>query len=258
MENRTAYTIKLEDSGDPNYLHRLMVGTPTTGLVRVEWVMARYGQIIPMNWSKVEMFEFLSGYMPLRYTVDDAQNLIVGEALKAKMEWLLLLEHDVILPPDAFVRLNKYMRDKTVPVVSGLYYYRSRPSEPLIFRGRGTGAFLDFELGDEVWCDGVPTGCLLIHSSILQTMWDESEEYQVGNRTARRVFHSPRDIWIDPETDSQMMLTGTSDLAWCARIIQEDVFTKAGWSDYREKQYPFLVDTNIFCKHIDMDGTQYP
>jgi hypothetical protein len=35
-------------------------------------------------------------------------------------------------------------------------------------------------------------------------------------------------------------------------------FKKAGWHDFEGKKYPFLIDTNIFCKHIDPDGTQYP
>ena len=32
---------------------KLLIFTPTTGLVRMEWVRARYGQIIPTNWSNV-------------------------------------------------------------------------------------------------------------------------------------------------------------------------------------------------------------
>ncbi len=257
-ESRTAYTVKVDDSGEPDYLHRLLVGTATTGILRVEWHMARTGQIIPMNWSKVDMFEFLNSYMPLRYTVDNAQNLIVKAAIESKTEWLLLLEHDIMPPPDAFVRFNEYMNSKRYPVVSGLYYYRSRPSEPLVFRGRGTGVYTDWKMGDKVFCDGVPTGCLLIHNSILKVLWDESEEYQVGNRFTRRIFHSPRDHWVDPETSDTTMLVGTSDLAWCTRLMKDGVFEKAGWPEYQNMRWPFLVDTNIFCIHIDIDGTQYP
>ena len=58
-----------------------------------------------------------------------------------------------------------YMQQGDVPVVSGLYFTKSEPSEPLIYRGRGSGAYLDFRMGDKVYADGVPTGCLLIHHS---------------------------------------------------------------------------------------------
>jgi hypothetical protein len=35
-------------------------------------------------------------------------------------------------------------------------------------------------------------------------------------------------------------------------------FEKAGWREYQDKQWPFLVDTNIFCRHINPDGEQFP
>jgi len=252
------YRTIIRDSGDPGYVNRLLVATPATGLVRMEWVQARYGQIIPTNWSMVQMCQFVDSFIPLRYQVDDAQNLIVQQVVEQDFEWLLLIEHDVLLPPDAFIRINQYIRKADIPVVSGLYYTRSRPSEPLVYRGRGTSFFDGFELGDLVWCDGVPTGILLIHGSILRAMWGESEPYSVYGTTTRRVFNTPRDIWMNPEQTQFNVTQGTSDLAWCTRIMQDEFFEKAGWADYQGMQYPFLVDTNIFCRHIDMDGTQYP
>lgn len=252
------YRTIVQDSNDPGYVNRLFIGTPVTGLVRVEWVAARYGQIVPVNWSNVQAMEFVNSYMPLRYQVADAQNMIVKIVVEKEFEWCLLVEHDVILPPDAFLRFNQYMRDPIVPVVSGLYFTRARPSEPLIFRGRGNGAFVDFELGDKVWCDGVPTGCLLIHAGILREMWNESEEYQVKGTTTRRVFDTPRNLWIDPESGQFNTTTGTSDLDWCTKVMKGNYFAKAGWDEFAGKENPFLVDTNIFCRHIDMSGEQFP
>jgi hypothetical protein len=149
-------------------------------------------------------------------------------------------------PADAFVRFNTYMREAKVPVISGLYYTRSRPSEPLIFRGRGNSFYHNWKQGDLVWCDGVPTGCLLIHSSILKAMWDESSEYFTNNQIVRRVFDTPRHVWYDPETKEHNMQTGTSDLEWCTRVMKGNFFEKAGWPEYKDKEFPFLVDTNNF------------
>lgn len=257
------YRTIVKDSGDPGYVNRLLVGTPTTGLVRIEWVMGRYGQTIPPNWSMVQMNQYMNAYIPLRYQVADAQNLIVKQAIEGDFEWLLLIEHDNVLPPDAFKRWNLYMMEKQVPVVSGLYYTRSRPSEPLVYRGRGTGCFTEWEFGDKVWCDGVPTGALLIHMGILRKMWEEAEPYIIqhpsGNRDeTRKVFETPRGHWFDPETNQFNSTQGTSDLDWCSRVMEGEYFAKAGWNEYQEKEYPFLVDTNIFVKHINPDGEQFP
>jgi len=253
-----AYRTIVKDSGDPGYVNRLLIGTATTGLVRIEWVQARYGQIIPMNWSQVQMLEYFNSYIPLRYQVADAQNLIIKEMIDKDFEWLLLLEHDVILPPDAFIKFNQYMRDEKTPVVSGLYFSRAQPSEPLIFRGRGTSVHVDFQMGDKVWADGVPTGCLLIHYSLIKAMWDDSPEYNLRGTVTRRVFNTPATLWYDPESGQYNTTQGTSDLAWCTRVMKEDYFKKTGWTEFADKEYPFLVDTSIFCRHINPDGSSYP
>ena len=252
------YRTVVNDSADPGYVNRLLVGTAVTGLVRIEWVQARYGQIIPANWSMVQMLQYLDSYLPLRYQVDDAQNLIVKEAIERDFEWLLLWEHDVMPPPDATIRLNQWIQRADTPIVSGLYYTRSHPSEPLVYRGRGVGAYTDWQFGDLVHCDGVPTGFLLIHMGILRSMWDESEEYTIAGQKTRRVFQTPRNVWFDPESGQYNTLSGTSDLAWCTRVIQGEYFRKSGWMAYADKQYPFVLDTNLFCRHINPNGEQFP
>jgi hypothetical protein len=253
------YRTVVDDSGNLGYVNRLLVGTATTGSVRMEWVCARYGQVIPTNWSMVQALHFMDGYVPLRYQVADAQNLIVRDAVNSDFEWLLLLEHDTMPPPDAFIRFNEYMRRGDVPVVSGLYYTKTTPPEPLVYRGRGNGAYDLFALGDLVWCDGVPTGCLLIHCAILREIWKDSEEYEVRSGVqTRRVFETPMRQWYDPESGQYNAATGTSDLEWCTRVMQEEYFARAGWDAYQEKEYPFLVDTNILCSHIDQNGVQFP
>jgi hypothetical protein len=89
-------------------------------------------------------------------------------------------------------------------------------------------------------------------------MWEDSEEYAIQGKAVRRVFRTPTDMWFDPEGNQFNTTGGTSDLEWCSRVIDGGYLAKAGWHEYAEKQYPFLIDTNIFCRHIDIDGTVYP
>ena len=256
------YRMVIKDSGDPGYVNRILIAHPVTGLLRVEWVQARYGQIVPVNWSQVTMMQYLQqGLYPLRYLVADAQNFIVQEAVKKDFEWLLFWEHDVIPPPDLLIKINKYIRDEKTPVVSGLYYTRSRPSEPLVFRGRGTGAYTNWQVGDHVWVDGVPTGMLLVHMAIIKAMYEDSAEYRIpyGDMpVVRRVFRDPRDIYFDPETGNYNSLSGTSDLEWSTRVIEGKYLAKAGWKAHAKKRYPFLIDTSLFCRHCNPDGEMFP
>ena len=239
---------------------RLCIGTPTTGLMRVEWIAARYGQIIPTNWSMFEVKPWVNTVMPLRYLVADAQNIIVKQAIDQDAEWLMLIESDNVLPIDAFARFNQYMIDGDIPVISGLYFTKSVPPEPMVYRAAGRGYYGNgkWKMGDKVWAWGVPTGTLLIHMSIIKKMYEESPEYNAGGIMVRRVFHTPAKIWFDEITGNLRSETGTSDLQWCDRVVKERFFEKAGWPKYQKMQYPFLVDTNIFVKHIDESGRQWP
>lgn len=248
------------NKNDPGFINRILVGTATTGNIRMEWALARYGQIIPTNWSQIQMVQYMATYAPVNYLIDDAQNLIVREVINKKFEWLFLHEHDVILPVDAFVRLNAHIRSEKNPVVSGLYYTKSIPAEPMIYRGRGNSYYTGWKYGDYVYADGVPTGCLLIHRSILEVMWNEAEEYIIPGSTekVRKVFETPRDMWFDHERGQWNSTTGTSDLDWCTKIMKNDIFKKAGWPKHQKLKYPFLVDTNIYCKQIDDNGVTYP
>jgi hypothetical protein len=239
--------------------HKVMMGTPTTGVIRMEWALARYGQVIPTNWSMMDTYMTLPFmFAPMQYLVPDAQNLIVKSCLEKKVEWLFLLEQDNIIPPDCFIRMNEYMRKADIPIISGLYFTKSVPPEPMIYRGLGNSFFRDWKVGERVWCTGVPTGCLIIHASILQALWDESPEYQIQGTVTRRVFEAPAEVWFDPDQGGFRSNSGTSDLNFCKRVMTQDIFTKAGWPEYQKKENPFLVDTNIFVKHIDMNGRMFP
>ena len=237
---------------------RIMIGTPTTGLVRIEFVLARFGQVIPCNWSNTDCIQFMHSFAPTEYLVADAQNLIVKNLIEQGHEWLLLLEHDNVLPPGTLIKLNEYMNKGDIPIVSGLYFTKSNPAEPMVYRGRGNSFYADWKMGDKVWCDGVPTGTLLIHASILKAVWDEAPEYMLNGVKVRRVFQTPEKVWVDPETRATMTETGTSDLEFCTKLMKGKYFEKAGWPEYQKKRYPFLVDTSIFVKHISQDGVMFP
>lgn len=252
-----AARILVNDSGQ-SYTNRLLVGTAATGNVRVEWVAARYNQQIPINWSMATMMQVLGGYYPLRYLVADAQNLIVAEAMRLDYEWLLLHEHDVVLPPDTFVRLNRYMLDKSAPVVSGLYFSRSFPSDPMVFKTLGDSYATDWRIGDVVEVAAVPTGIVLIHMGLIRAMWPDCEEYTLKGVKVRRVFNTPRDSHYDPDSGQYTAGAMTSDLDWCERVKAGGYLRKAGWTEYADKPRPFLVDTAITCGHIQPSGEVFP
>jgi hypothetical protein len=239
---------------------RLLIATPTLGNIRIEWAVMRYGQVIPPNWASHDVNVGIGTCVPMHYLVADAQNIATEHMLQNSFEWLLLWEDDVIAPQDLLTRLDRYITDATIPIVSGLYFLKAKRSEPLAYKGRGTRCFCDFRLGDKVWLDGVPTGMLLVHRSILDLMYQESPPYKtVGGRVVRKVFETPMKVMMNPQTGEWNRMQGTSDLFWCQRIVREKVLERAGWPKIAKKEFPFLLDTNILCSHIDLNtGEQFP
>lgn len=237
---------------------RVMVGIPMTGLLRAEWVFARYSQVIPCNWSQVDALHWMDQYSPLDFSVADARNIIACSAVEQEFEWLFFLDHDVIIPPTTFIKLNDLMREKKYPVWCGLYFTKSVPSEPLIYRGTGTGYYDQWKMGDVVEVDGIPMGCTLINVKVMKVLYENSPSYMVGSKQVREIYKTPSKVWFSPEERSWFALTGTEDLYWCRRVINEGVFAKAGWPELADKQYPFVIDTGTFCRHIDFNGMQFP
>jgi hypothetical protein len=213
---------------------------------------------VPVNFTSVNFTEPIAGYYPLSYLVADAQNVICSVAIEREYEWVLLWEQDTFPREfNALMKLNEYIVSAEIPVVSGLYYTKGVPSYPLVFRGRGTGSFTKWKQGDLVWCDGIPTGFVLIHVSILREMAKDAETYYLRNKPYKRIFVTPRnyDRISGVEVNT---VSGTSDLDWCTKVMEGGYFKKAGWNKFHNKKYPFLIDTNIFCKHINPDGEQFP
>lgn len=247
------------DDNPGKWTNRLIIGTPTLGIIRMEWVQARFGQTIPTNFSLVDVHQYMNTYAPIGFQITDAENLTAKIVVEGKFKWFLSWEDDNLPPLDALIKVNEYMIKNDTPIVSGLYFTKSVPPEPLLYRGTGKGYYPDWKLGDKVWVDGIPFGFTLIHGSIIRALWEESPEYIVNGTTTRRVFDNPSESYIDPVTGGWMNSSGTSDLAWCKRLMKENIFEKAGWPEFQKKEFPFLVDTGIFVKHIDRkDGTQYP
>lgn len=239
-------------------IHRLMYGVPMTGLIRSEWAFARYNQITPCNWSKLDIHQWLDQWSPLGHTVADARNIIATAAVEKGFEWVFFHDHDVVLPQGTLLMLNEHMIKRKVPVVCGIYFTKSMPSEPLIYRDLGNAYYDKWKFGDQVEVGFVHMGCTLIHGSLLEVMYNESRTYNIGGMPVKKIFETPAKVWYDKDMNSIFAKTGTEDIHWSERVVKDNIFEKAGWPEYQAKEYPFICDTNLYCKHISFDGVQYP
>ena len=96
---------------------KVCIAVPTTGTVRVEWMMARFGVVIPINWGHGDVIQFFDQYSPLNYVVADARNICVQHSLSNDFEWTFFIDSDTIIPPNMFLKLGEYMRENKYPVI---------------------------------------------------------------------------------------------------------------------------------------------
>jgi len=242
-----------------NFNKRVLIGIPMTGLLRAEWHLAYMGMVVPCNWSQSTFAHVFEPYSPLRFLVADARNLVAQKAVLDDFEWLIFIDHDVILPHDTMVKFNERMIKEDTPVYGGLYFTKSLPAEPLVYRGRGNGYFNKWKLGEKVMVDGMGLGCHLISVRLLKALYEDSETYSIQpGITVRRIFETPSRIEIDPVTGGFINGRGTEDLPFYSRIIEGGYFKKSGWKEYEGKKYPYVCDTSLFCQHIDQNGQRFP
>lgn len=180
-------------------------GRPTS----VEWGLGLALQTYPTN-LKVQ-FCSVRGKK-----IDEARNEVSRQAIDLGFEFLLFLDDDVILPPDAVRRLTHTLKASGADVAGGIYPTKWLPAEPVVYRGDGRGAFYDWKDGDVFEADAIGTGCMIIRVSILKELEEPWFKWDYGVEGGREV---------------------SDDIYFCRKL--------------REKGFKILGDSNVICKHYD-------
>lgn len=103
--------------------------------------------------------------------VDLAKERLAEMALQNNVDWLFFLDDDVVPPPDTIMKMVQLWRsDPKYKIISGVYWSKSDPPVPLIFRGNLQGSFWDWTTQDLIKADGAGAGCLFIDAGLLRKM----------------------------------------------------------------------------------------
>uniref|UniRef100_A0A6H2A169 Glycosyltransferase n=1 Tax=viral metagenome TaxID=1070528 RepID=A0A6H2A169_9ZZZZ len=179
-------------------------------------------------------------FNPIGYTVHDGRNLVATLALEMNIPYLLFVDNDTIIPPDALIKLFKHM--PYGDIVGGLYYSKTMPPYPLLFRGRGNGSYENWTDGDIVQVDGLGMGCTLIKTEVFKKIIPVVKRYVLCTNKEKNeykevyeFFRTRDDIKVDAHGGvSYDQLT--EDLHFC-EIVKSS--TK------------MFIDTGIKCGHYD-------
>jgi len=105
------------------------------------------------------------------YKVDIAKERLAELALANHVQWVFFLDDDVIPPPDTLLKMVRLWRsDPKYKVISGVYWSKSDPPVPLIFRGNLEGSYWDWTIYDLIKADGAGAGCLFVDTEVFKKL----------------------------------------------------------------------------------------
>ena len=105
------------------------------------------------------------------YRVDIAKQRLAEMAVANGAQWALFVDDDVLPPPNGLFKMIKMWKsDPKFKIMSGVYFSKSDPSLPLIFRGNLEGSYWDWTTQDIIKADGAGAGFLFVDTSIFKKM----------------------------------------------------------------------------------------
>lgn len=195
---------------------------------------------------------------------DENRNGIIRDHLAGKADFIYWLDDDTVHPTGALVQMLSLHR----PMVSGLYYNKRPPCNPIAYLRQPNGGYRPlwtFDPGELVEVDSIGMGCALIHRSVFEGIRDTHDVYQrpnfslralpkslatKGKNLARYAGKVVDGFYVEPyRLVSQDEMT-ESALAWPFYVLEygrtEDHYfcEMAATAGFRP-----LVDTSINCEH---------
>lgn len=208
--------------------------------ISVRWHRSRMGLRIPTNFNTCEM-------LADGLEVGDARSRVVAQVLTTKPvpEFILWLDYDVLMPPDALTKL--FFRARTLldyDIYAGVYCLKNLAhSEPLIYGELGQGPIWNWKVGDLLTTEShgvksVHSGLTLVRTSLYRKLLDAGLVGGQGDDQEDRPFYRTnieKDMTLDD--GRQVRTGGTEDIYFCNLV---DIVGGK-----------ILVDTSVLAGHED-------
>jgi len=137
------------------------LGVPLYTFVSGDW----FQHVLALKYPNPPVVITSSGAL-----TDKARCEIASRFLSSGAEWLFFLDDDVLPPNDAVLMLLETANRYDAPFVTGVYYKRAAPFDPLIYRQLPDGlyqAVLDMP-EQPFYVDACGLGCALIHRGVFE------------------------------------------------------------------------------------------
>ena len=177
-----------------------MLAIPHTGEIRTELFLG----ILKMMTTKKDNVTI---FAPLNIPHDHNRNVIVKEFLSTDIEWLIMVDSDVVIPQNLLDLVTKGK-----PIISGRVVVHKNKANYLMALLEKDGRLLPLkELNTPQQVDAVGTGCIAIHRSVLEKLeppyfkfvYDKDGLVIYGEDFyfCKKAIEAGFEIWATPEID---------------------------------------------------------
>lgn len=169
----------------------VVIGIPSFGMVSTYFMQARGAQQFPLVSSTLDK-------IVLNKPIADARNEIVEFALSQGANYIYWLDDDVVAPPDAFLKMYKQNKD----IINGVYWSKSNPPMPLLFRNHLEGPYYNWHVGDLIEIDAAGMGLTLVKTDVYRKMSKElggpwySVEYGSFKNNNQIPYNNTEDLYF--------------------------------------------------------------
>lgn len=132
---------------------------PTWGVVSTAWARGYRHLGGPLGSTMIEM-------EVKDRPIAEARNQLMADAVTNGADFAFFIGDDVIPPPDAIIKLlHRAWQHPEIDLFTGVYWTKTHPTEPYLWRGIQRGPFRDWKHGEFVRVEYAGCDCLLIRLS---------------------------------------------------------------------------------------------
>jgi len=208
----------------------LAIGVLTDGMLNVDWLenLEKLKKGIPGGMYYKILTVKGTGYREKGgYAL--ARTEIVKRAKKLNVKWLLFLDSDVFPMADAITQLLACKKD----VVSGIYYMKTDPPQPVLYEKFGDGPLWDFEPESVFKIGSAGAGILLINMEVFDKFDEKDTPYFAENWDLKKKDGSIIHVDIGEDHFFFHMCNKLGIETWC--------------------------NSSVICTHVDYHtGRRYP
>jgi len=175
-----------------------VIGVPSLGMVSTHFLGARamlQGDL-GLSWvDKIVLDEEMRS-LGKPTDVGSKKQYIAEYAIEQGADWVLYIDDDVIFPPNTLIKLLHRNKD----IVGGVYWSKSEPPVPLIFKGHMQGTYRDWHAGDFIKVDAMGMGLTLIRTKVFKAMekpWFTLDyTYQEAENRTTKDYGTTEDLYF--------------------------------------------------------------